>query len=288
MIAASALIFGIVLLLMMELLPDQFEKWYAISFLSLWVMYAFAILRAVRPAHGRYIYRILSQTSIPPKYPRISMAAKQYIWMNQPVDSLSELCHVEGSTTTLGLTFCVCMAWVAILFFLLTMKYRRPCEFQLQFTDLMMYAAGFLLYSLQLFKLDRLHDLISSFHVLSVAGGAFFIIVVIFVQGVSLGGYNWIIPAFLSTTGLPALYLALYKYGEYDRADMVKKYEDVTVDKMTKEIRNDVSNMSRRIVAWEVYAIMCAATGIALWMWQYDQPCAYGCRGPRNSQCHAE
>ena len=82
------------------------------------------------------------------------MAAKQYIWMNQPIDSLSELCHVEGATTTIGLTWCTSLAWIYILFFLIVMRYRRSCEFELQFTDIMMYIAGVCIYGVQLFKVQ--------------------------------------------------------------------------------------------------------------------------------------
>ena len=95
---------------------------------------------------------ITAQTSSPPHYPRLSVVVQQYLWMNEPIDSLPGLCSVEGATTTLGFTYCTTMSWIFILFFLIIMRYRRSCEFELQMTDGLMYLGGSCLYGVHLFK----------------------------------------------------------------------------------------------------------------------------------------
>ena len=100
------------------------------------------------------------------------MAAKQYIWMNQPIGSLSELCHIEGATTTYGLTYCSSMVWISILFFLTTMKYYRSCEFELQITDILMYFGGSCLYGVQMFKWDKFYKWSRYLHLGTTCTGA--------------------------------------------------------------------------------------------------------------------
>merc|ERR1712079_449267 len=137
-----------------------------------------------------------------------------------------------------------------------------------------------------MFKFDPLHRMISIIHILSVGGIGFFGGIGFVMQQLSLGGITRLaMLAFLSGTGVPAVYMALYHYGGKHHRRMVEKYEHITVNNMTEDIRKDVSNLSRKIVYWEVYGVMCSAFCIAAWMWQYDQDCDYGCRGPYNPQC---
>jgi len=286
--SVTVLGFGGVLLAAMSIWPNHPERWWSVSFLTLWVIYATLILNSVRSRADRGIYRILTQSSIPPKYPRISMAAKQYIYMNQPINSLSELCHIEGSTTTLGFTFCSSMVWVSILFFLITMKYKNKCQFELQFTDILMYIGGSCMYGVQLFKLDPFHDTMKYLHGIVTASGGVFVTVVYFCQQISLGGYHWVSAAAISLIGWPSMYLAIYHFGTFRHDQMVEKYKDIAVNEMTEEIRKEISAFSQKIIWFEVTAVMCLSITVSLWMWQYDQPCAYGCIGPAHFRADDE
>ena len=63
-IVLSTSVFGfggvLVALIAIDSAAEHFEKWYALSFLTLWIVYAVAILWTVRDSENRYIYRILT------------------------------------------------------------------------------------------------------------------------------------------------------------------------------------------------------------------------------------
>ena len=63
-LSVSVFGFGGVLIALMSIYPEHFEKWYALSFLMLWIVYAIAILWTVRDSKNRYIYRILTSVCI--------------------------------------------------------------------------------------------------------------------------------------------------------------------------------------------------------------------------------
>ena len=90
----------------------------------------------------------------------------------------------------------------------------------------------------------------------------------------------------LVIAALFCLWLSLYWFGTKRHAEMVEKYKDVLVNEMTNEIRQDISSLSRKIIWFEVTAIMLTAVVVFLWMWQYDSACNLGCVGPYKDECH--
>jgi len=206
--------------------------------------------------------------------------------MNQPIDSLPELCSLEGATTTLGFTYCTTMSWISILFFLIIMRYRRSCEFELQMTDGLMYLGGFCLYGVHLFKLDRCRRMRQRFHLITTLIGAVCISTVCGVQQYSLGTAHWVRYLMVFVIMWFGFYAAFFHFGTTCYSEMVEKYSLIAVNKITDEDRKEISSLSRKIICCEMATILILAIGVANWMWFYDIGCAYGCRGPVKEECY--
>eukprot|EP01084_Bolivina_argentea_P114837 204362_1 len=135
-------------------------------FIIMWVVFflfiGLMLIDTVRS--GRTLYKIYSETSIPPKWIRMSIATKQYIWLNKCINTISELCHVEGASTTTTLYAISISSWQFIIFFLVAICFKYPCDFKFDFVDFIMLIGVISIMFIGVFKADYILEQISNYN----------------------------------------------------------------------------------------------------------------------------
>ena len=119
---------------------DRMATHIAGMFLSMWALFLFALVGQLLHAvhNGFALYKVVSETSIPPKWMRMSIASKQYFWGNRSINTVSELCHIEGSWTHKNLMTLCLYSWHKLILFFVVMSLKNPCDFHFDFVDMMM------------------------------------------------------------------------------------------------------------------------------------------------------
>ena len=262
---------------------DRMATHIALMFISMWALFLFGIVSHLLSAvyNGFALYKVISETSIPPKWMRMSVASKQYFWGNRSINTISELCHIEGSWTHKHLmTLCI-YSWNELILFFVVMTLKNPCDFHFDYVDVMMAVGMANIMFIGICKVDYLNRMQSEVMHGYPAGIAVLLIPLGYMiqqyhLGQSMNGIWAIVTCWL----LGALFL----YFMTSVVEEEKQYTDVKVNE-AKSIINDINRMSLKQLLTEIALIGEVVVIMGLWMMDYDQNCSYGCRGPLNSKC---
>ena len=97
----------------------------------------------------------------------------------------------------------------------------------------------------------------------------------------SLGTKLWL-PIIIGVIALIAF--CLWQYFNWKTEAFQAKHEHIKVKDIHK-IKKDLTKWTIRNVTSEAIFLFCGALSTSLWMIEYDQNCAAGCRGPETPQC---
>jgi len=271
--------------LLLVLLGDinHFARYSGVLYISMWLYFTIKtlvqLINVLR--RGDTLYKVLSHNSMPPRWLRWGITSKQYIYMNLPIETLSELTHIEGSAASYGF-YGICIASsLSIAFFLIGMKLLHPCDFRFDFVDALMYVGVNCGASIGIFKMNYFSRLQMALHRIPILLGMILVPVAYAVQqyyldswyfGVASMALNW------------SLLVFFYKIVLSDNAKLSAKNADIKVSEVDK-VRDEVNAASMKGILTECTGLLVAMSTIGLWMWDYDSICQYGCRGPTNAQC---
>lgn len=225
---------------------------------------------------------MLSHNSIPPRWLRWGVTAKQYIYMNLPIETLSELTHIEGTSASYGF-YGLCLAsWLCMAFFLIGMALKNPCDFKFDFVDLLMYIGLICGASIGIFKMNYWSRVQMMMHRIPILTAVVLVPSAYTVQQYHLD--TWYKGA-ASVALSWAFFLVFYKVVLLDNANLADKNANLKVADVDKVVRDEVNRASMKGILIECSTVMTMMTTVGLWMWDYDNNCRYGCRGPVNAQC---
>ena len=198
------------------------------------------------------------------------------MWMNQPIETVSELAHIEGSNLSY-IFYSLCEnSWLSLIFFLVSMHLKDD-DFRFDFVDGMMcvgltaglFAGGF--------KMNYFNKYQRIAHTLPLFIAVLLIPVAYAVQQFYIPTATWYKGAIVVILG-PSSFLLFLKVCRDNKA-LAEKNQDITVDEIDS-IKDEINMASLKGVGTETFAIMIPMVVVGLWIIDYDQNCEYGCRGP--------
>merc|ERR1711933_670753 len=106
----------------------------------MWILFMFGIANHLYQTvqNGFALYKVISETSMPPKWIQMPIASKQYFWGNKSINTISELCHIEGSWTNKHLMALGIYSWQTLILFFVVHAIKSPCDFKFDFVDVLM------------------------------------------------------------------------------------------------------------------------------------------------------
>merc|ERR1712228_167590 len=185
---------GIISLLMLMFGDrDRIAPHIAMMFVSMWVLFLFGIVVHLIETvqNGFALYKIISETSLPPKWIRMSVASKQSFWGNKSINTVSELCHIEGTWTHQHLLTLGIYSWNKLLLFFVVMALKNPCDFDFDYVDFMMSIGMMMIMFIGICKVDYTNQFLSRvMHGAPAVIAAFFIPIGYCVQQYNLGKWQ--------------------------------------------------------------------------------------------------